>query len=439
MANVFISYAKEDVGTARLLSDALSRAGFTVWWDRHIPPGKTWDDVIGRALDTAACVLVLWSKISTASRWVREEAERAAGRNCLIPVLIEQVQPPFGFGRIEAADLSDWHGEETDAEFIMLRAAVADLVQAAETAPISATAAGPAVAPARAPISAPVSEPATPPVAAAAALPKKTGINPMLYAAAAVVLVAVGGWLYMGQNHSPETPSPVTVVLPSVIGLSADDARQLLKSKGFSRIVQGHRASSEVEPGTVLRQDPPAGTNLPTDSSVRLIIAARGRVPAAEDAGSGAQPPPTRTEPASPGNEPAASPAAGDSSAPSLSRKAGGYLSDLAASKVSRYLSTAPQQVSPANGIVFNHYPRSTTLVWKPVAGAQTYSVETTFLSPGQHCSSAQSGHVVNGIAEATYTFNFVGAQPGCWRVWSADEKGSAGPKSPWWEFVYTR
>ena len=86
MSNVFISYAKEDAPTAQRLSEALQRVGFSVWWDRHIPPGKTWDDVIGRSLHTADCVLVLWSKISVESRWVREEAEVGAARGCLIPL-----------------------------------------------------------------------------------------------------------------------------------------------------------------------------------------------------------------------------------------------------------------------------------------------------------------------------------------------------------------
>jgi len=131
MSSVFISYAKEDAATARRLAEALQKAGFAVWWDRHIPPGKTWDDVIGRALNSAACVIVLWSGTSVGSRWVREEAERAASRNCLIPVLIEKVEPPFGFARIQAADLSEWHGEEDRAEFKELAAAVADLVQTA--------------------------------------------------------------------------------------------------------------------------------------------------------------------------------------------------------------------------------------------------------------------------------------------------------------------
>ncbi len=80
-------------------------------------PGKTWDEVIGASLDAASCVVVLWSKVSVQSRWVREEAERGADRGILVPVFIEKVEPPFGFGRIEAADLSDWKGEATDPEF----------------------------------------------------------------------------------------------------------------------------------------------------------------------------------------------------------------------------------------------------------------------------------------------------------------------------------
>jgi hypothetical protein len=130
MSNVFISYAKEDASSARMVADALQSSGLSVWWDRHIPPGKTWDDVIGHALDTADCVIVLWSGTSVRSRWVREEAERAASRGCLIPVLIEKVDPPFGFGRIQAAQLSGWRGDAHHPEFADLLAAVSDLAKA---------------------------------------------------------------------------------------------------------------------------------------------------------------------------------------------------------------------------------------------------------------------------------------------------------------------
>lgn len=129
MSQVFISYARPDAPAAEQLTRALQHAKFSVWWDRQIPPGKTWDEIIGRALDAAACVIVLWSNASVESRWVREEADRAARRGCLIPVLLEKVDPPFGFGRLEAADLSQWHGDEAAPEYVNLLASVAELVK----------------------------------------------------------------------------------------------------------------------------------------------------------------------------------------------------------------------------------------------------------------------------------------------------------------------
>ena len=36
-----------------------------------------------------------------------------------------------------------------------------------------------------------------------------------------------------------------------------------------------------------------------------------------------------------------------------------------------------------------------------------------------------------------SYTFDFVGAQPGRWRVWAVDVNGQKGPKSDWWGFSY--
>ncbi len=135
MNQVFVSYAKEDSSIAEKLAKALQHAGYSVWWDRHIPPGKTWDEVIGRALDSATCVVVLWSRRSVESRWVREEAEKGASRGCLIPALVEKVEPPFGFGRIQAANLSGWSGDESDPEFTDLLQAVSDLVHVTTVGP----------------------------------------------------------------------------------------------------------------------------------------------------------------------------------------------------------------------------------------------------------------------------------------------------------------
>lgn len=74
-----------------------------MWWDRNIPPGFNFREVIGEALAEAKCVIVLWSRISIESDWVKEEATRAAKR--LLPILIEHVEIPLGFGQIEATEL----------------------------------------------------------------------------------------------------------------------------------------------------------------------------------------------------------------------------------------------------------------------------------------------------------------------------------------------
>jgi len=105
MNDIFISYAKEDRYKVKLLVEALADNGLSIWWDRTIPAGKTWREVIGEALETARLVIVVWSKTSVKSRWVQEEADRGLKRNILVPVLIDNVDPPLGFGNIQAADL----------------------------------------------------------------------------------------------------------------------------------------------------------------------------------------------------------------------------------------------------------------------------------------------------------------------------------------------
>lgn len=111
-----------------------------------------------------------------------------------------------------------------------------------------------------------------------------------------------------------------------------------------------------------------------------------------------------------------------------------------------------PGQVSPASGSVFSAYPRVTVLKWSSVPGARSYSVEVDYLhcgGQGKWCSEAgdtarpgrvqPSTYVSRGIAGTEHTFNFVGAQPGRWRVWAVGADGSEGPKTGWWEFRYTR
>jgi hypothetical protein len=102
-----------------------------------------------------------------------------------------------------------------------------------------------------------------------------------------------------------------------------------------------------------------------------------------------------------------------------------------------------PQQTSPANGSVFGHYPRTTTLKWNAVAGAASYTVEVDCFhccKSGFWCTDVgQQWKVVPGLTTTYYTFDFVGAQPGRWRVWAVGSGGNESAKSGWWGFTYTK
>jgi hypothetical protein len=126
--HIFISYAREDRTRAQTLAQTLEDRGWSTFWDRRIPAGKTWRDTIGRELSDARCVIVLWSKTSIKSDWVHDEADDAKRRGILIPVLIEDVDPPFGFRSIQAADLIDWQAMELTEAFRSLIADISDLI-----------------------------------------------------------------------------------------------------------------------------------------------------------------------------------------------------------------------------------------------------------------------------------------------------------------------
>ena len=125
MSDIFISYSKEDRAQVEVLAHALEAEGFSIWWDRVIPAGRKYDDVIEEALDAARCVIVLWSKRSVESDWVRNEVQEAADRDVLVPILIEDVKIPLAFRRIQAADLIGWSG---DTESPAFRSLLADIV-----------------------------------------------------------------------------------------------------------------------------------------------------------------------------------------------------------------------------------------------------------------------------------------------------------------------
>jgi tetratricopeptide (TPR) repeat protein len=210
MSDIFISYASQDQPQAQKLAVAFEQHGWSVWWDRQIPPGKTFAQVIQEQLEAAQCVIVLWSQQAVASKWVRREAAEGERREILIPALIEDIdllKIPFEFRNIEAANLVDWNDASSHVEHIEFDQLVAAITQLVEPAsqptaqeslpqeePPPPT---PAVPEERDPTSL---EPPVLEKTAPAAWPRYAAISLVL------VLVGVGGWYFSTTIVEP-TPN----------------------------------------------------------------------------------------------------------------------------------------------------------------------------------------------------------------------------------------
>ena len=134
--DIFLSYARQDRGTARLFADGLVAEGFTVWWDASLRSGETFDEVIERNLRDAKAVVVLWSPASVASRWVRAEATLADRRNKLAPAIIAPCDRPIIFDLTHAAELSDWSGDMSDQRWRTFVSDLKRLTNAADAPPV---------------------------------------------------------------------------------------------------------------------------------------------------------------------------------------------------------------------------------------------------------------------------------------------------------------
>ncbi|MBK7831244.1 MAG: TIR domain-containing protein [Gemmatimonadetes bacterium] len=111
MADVFISYAREDLAYATVVANQLTAQGWSVWWDRRLSAGTLFHDEIERELDSARCVVVIWTPVSVAKDWVKVEAEEGRQRGILVPVRIGICRVPLSFRGVQTAHCDDWATE----------------------------------------------------------------------------------------------------------------------------------------------------------------------------------------------------------------------------------------------------------------------------------------------------------------------------------------
>jgi TolB-like protein len=147
VTDIFLSYNREDQARAKLFAEAFEGQGFKVWWDVGLRTGEAYDEVTETALRTAKAVVVLWSKKSVQSRWVRAEATLADRNKTLVPCMIEPCERPIMFELTQTAELGHWQGASDDRAWSAFLGDVRRLIGRAVPAPEASPALTLAIAP----------------------------------------------------------------------------------------------------------------------------------------------------------------------------------------------------------------------------------------------------------------------------------------------------
>lgn len=145
--SVFLSYSRGDLARARQVIDLLEGAGLDVWWDGRLEGGENYLQTTEAALEGADCVVVLWSRTSVDSHWVRDEGQRGRERGRLVPLSIDGSIAPLGFRQFQLLDVSGWDGALDAPEAARILAAI-NTKTGGQSAVISTSAAAPVSAPA---------------------------------------------------------------------------------------------------------------------------------------------------------------------------------------------------------------------------------------------------------------------------------------------------
>jgi hypothetical protein len=137
MSNIFLSYSHEDRDRIRPVVALLEAQGWSVWWDRRIVPGQTWEDQLRDELKNCRAVVVIWTRNSVRSEWVQLEASAGLEITGLVPIQLDKfnIAPiPSKFKHIHAADLSTWTGGQSDPELESILQGLREIISRPATA-----------------------------------------------------------------------------------------------------------------------------------------------------------------------------------------------------------------------------------------------------------------------------------------------------------------
>ena len=135
MADIFISYKRENQQSAALLAKLLCDKGFLVWWDKELIGGVEYGPAIDEELQEAKCVIGLWSKCAVESHYVRAEVSKALERKALICANLDGVELPVPFNGQQQINLRGWDGDPQAPAFQNILRGVAHMLDRPYTSP----------------------------------------------------------------------------------------------------------------------------------------------------------------------------------------------------------------------------------------------------------------------------------------------------------------
>ena len=114
---IFISYSHRNSGKAEEIISRMNRAGFRVWYDEGLIPGREWDENIARIIMGCSFFVALLSKEYLASSNCKDELNFARDKDKpILLIYLEDVVLPAGMelrlGRIFAVHRSRYSTEE---------------------------------------------------------------------------------------------------------------------------------------------------------------------------------------------------------------------------------------------------------------------------------------------------------------------------------------
>jgi hypothetical protein len=116
---VFLSHSAKNKAQASPLAETLRKHGVPVWFSpTNIQSAQQWHDEIGKALRRCDWFLILLSKASVDSKWVRLELSYALNHsqydNHILPVKIEDCDPEQLSWTLGVFQMVDFNGDSDD-------------------------------------------------------------------------------------------------------------------------------------------------------------------------------------------------------------------------------------------------------------------------------------------------------------------------------------